>query len=390
MENGIHQEGRLTGDTGVFADASSDDPSKRRQGAEAAMPGVANNLLVERGEVRDLNAQKSAVGTLQGDECHPHDTADPNSAAGVREAPGCLPQPGLDPAPSTRSPFFLSLFTACDIWTDRVGSDHAPVWVQMSVPHPWRPPADPPPLCTRHTFKGGKQSKLQQWLTHRPSVSKSNGDLEPRGEGQLQSIEGNMSVPSGIRAQTYSSQGIGKAKGSQAKGGSIQGTLMRFMSRQPTSQGDPASQGPGSSSRGTRPREDAQGLTEATEFWPSPGDALAVPQLERMKSDASGQSHAAGATETALKAKEAADPRDVRAAWGRIQAAMQPPRCKGHHEPCVIRTVKKKGENLGRQFYVCNRPDGPPPVGRCDFFMWANNRTVKGQTTGQVKKARLA
>jgi hypothetical protein len=52
---------------------------------------------------------------------------------------------------------------------------------------------------------------------------------------------------------------------------------------------------------------------------------------------------------------------------------MAPPRCKGHNEPCVIRTVKKKGPNQGRQFYVCVRADGPPPVGRCDHFQWATS-----------------
>ena len=65
-------------------------------------------------------------------------------------------------------------------------------------------------------------------------------------------------------------------------------------------------------------------------------------------------------------------------AWQRISNMMAPPKCKGHQEPCVVRTVKKKGENNGRQFYVCARPDGPPPVGRCDFFLWASQRAVKG------------
>eukprot|EP00879_Flechtneria_rotunda_P023622 GHRR01024993.1.p1 GENE.GHRR01024993.1~~GHRR01024993.1.p1 ORF type:complete len:629 (+),score=275.46 GHRR01024993.1:393-2279(+) len=66
------------------------------------------------------------------------------------------------------------------------------------------------------------------------------------------------------------------------------------------------------------------------------------------------------------------------AAWQRISRAMQPPVCKEHGEPCVIRTVKKRGVNNGRQFYVCARADGLPPVGRCDFFQWANDRKIKG------------
>jgi AP endonuclease-2 len=58
---------------------------------------------------------------------------------------------------------------------------------------------------------------------------------------------------------------------------------------------------------------------------------------------------------------------------------MKAPCCTGHREPCVIRTVKKKGPNQGRQFYVCARPEGSPPVGRCDHFQWSNGaRKFKG------------
>lgn len=47
-----------------------------------------------------------------------------------------------------------------------------------------------------------------------------------------------------------------------------------------------------------------------------------------------------------------------------------PPRCQ-HGEPAVARKV---GENHGREFYACRRPVGPPPHGRCDFFLWAVTR----------------
>jgi len=50
----------------------------------------------------------------------------------------------------------------------------------------------------------------------------------------------------------------------------------------------------------------------------------------------------------------------------------QPPLCKSHNEPCVLRTVKKAGPNLGRQFFVCARPQGHAsnPQARCNFFTW--------------------
>lgn len=50
------------------------------------------------------------------------------------------------------------------------------------------------------------------------------------------------------------------------------------------------------------------------------------------------------------------------------------PLCKGHGEQCVLRTVKKPGPNLGRQFFVCPRPEGhsSDPNARCNFFQWVN------------------
>ncbi|XP_051789940.1 DNA-(apurinic or apyrimidinic site) lyase 2 isoform X2 [Erpetoichthys calabaricus] len=49
-----------------------------------------------------------------------------------------------------------------------------------------------------------------------------------------------------------------------------------------------------------------------------------------------------------------------------------PPSCKIHGEPCVLRTVKKAGPNLGKKFFVCARPQGhnSNPEARCNFFLW--------------------
>lgn len=55
-----------------------------------------------------------------------------------------------------------------------------------------------------------------------------------------------------------------------------------------------------------------------------------------------------------------------------LRGPPQPPLCKSHSEPCVLRTVKKAGPNLGRQFFVCARPQGHAsnPQARCNFFTW--------------------
>ncbi|XP_060081364.1 DNA-(apurinic or apyrimidinic site) endonuclease 2-like isoform X1 [Ylistrum balloti] len=52
------------------------------------------------------------------------------------------------------------------------------------------------------------------------------------------------------------------------------------------------------------------------------------------------------------------------------------PLCKGHKEPCLLRTVKKEGPNKGKQFFVCCRAEGlsSNPEARCDFFKWVDNK----------------
>ncbi|XP_002964512.2 DNA-(apurinic or apyrimidinic site) lyase 2 [Selaginella moellendorffii] len=69
------------------------------------------------------------------------------------------------------------------------------------------------------------------------------------------------------------------------------------------------------------------------------------------------------------------------AGWERLKSLMSRnlPLCKGHGEPCVVRTVKKAGPNLGRGFYVCARAKGPAsnPEARCDHFQWSSSRTRK-------------
>ncbi|XP_076469569.1 DNA-(apurinic or apyrimidinic site) endonuclease 2-like isoform X2 [Babylonia areolata] len=50
----------------------------------------------------------------------------------------------------------------------------------------------------------------------------------------------------------------------------------------------------------------------------------------------------------------------------------RPPLCRGHGEPCVLRTVKKAGPTRGKQFYVCARPQGHSSnkEARCNHFQW--------------------
>ncbi|XP_010951627.2 endonuclease 8-like 3 isoform X1 [Camelus bactrianus] len=44
------------------------------------------------------------------------------------------------------------------------------------------------------------------------------------------------------------------------------------------------------------------------------------------------------------------------------------PRCHGHGRPCILRVVRKDGENKGRHFYACPLPR----EAQCGFFEWAD------------------
>ncbi|KAI9480979.1 MAG: Endonuclease/exonuclease/phosphatase [Benjaminiella poitrasii] len=68
-------------------------------------------------------------------------------------------------------------------------------------------------------------------------------------------------------------------------------------------------------------------------------------------------------------------------AWSSIFKPREIPKCKFHNEPCVERTVTKKGPNLGRIFYVCSKPVGPQDGSKeeysCNFFLWKQQQSSK-------------
>ena len=91
------------------------------------------------------------------------------------------------------------------------------------------------------------------------------------------------------------------------------------------------------------------------------------------------QLHHVETTETMImmteEAKIEVEERRLKAAsaWKSVMKAPPvAPLCKGHNEPSVLRTVKKKGPNLNRKFWCCARGEGraDDPNARCDFFKW--------------------
>ncbi|KAI6010944.1 Endonuclease/exonuclease/phosphatase [Pisolithus orientalis] len=75
-----------------------------------------------------------------------------------------------------------------------------------------------------------------------------------------------------------------------------------------------------------------------------------------------------------------------KAAWSKLMAPIEPPKCNVHGEPAKLYTVNKPGPNKGKTFYICSRPVGPgydkgrgerprdevDHRYRCNFFKWAS------------------
>lgn len=87
------------------------------------------------------------------------------------------------------------------------------------------------------------------------------------------------------------------------------------------------------------------------------------------------------------------DPIVSKESWSRLFAKPAAPRCESHREPCMRLQSKKKGFNLGREFWMCARPLGPSgnkergTQWRCTTFIWASDwQGANDGNRGEVAK----
>uniref|UniRef100_A0A6I8SN80 DNA-(apurinic or apyrimidinic site) endonuclease 2 n=1 Tax=Xenopus tropicalis TaxID=8364 RepID=A0A6I8SN80_XENTR len=216
------------------------------------------------------------------------------------------------------------------------GSDHCPVKAVMKC----RPIAANkcPPLCTKYLPEfAGRQQKLLQFLMKKENTS---------GNATEESSEllGSQSSAEGAEISTVRKRGSDKLNGTSRKKNKMgtnigQGSLLSFF------------------------KPDGQKLTVAPEHNPS--DVSICKKEDTMPKE----------YKTAPSAVKYNQPQA--AFWkSLLKGPPPPPNCKGHGEPCVLRTVKKAGPNCGRQFYVCARPEGHStnPQARCNFFLWLTKK----------------
>ncbi|XP_056130895.1 DNA-(apurinic or apyrimidinic site) lyase 2 [Lampris incognitus] len=289
-------------------------------------------------------------------------------------------------------------FLAADIMPEVEGSDHCPVWGELRCT--LLASSKLPSLCTCHLPEfAGKQQKLSRFLVKVDQKS-SKAELSDSLPGSQEAEERRENVnPLGVENQSVTKRtlavesAVPKAKKRKMIKSSSkpQGSLLAFFKPKPTNvvpaveslsshyekvpgldavtsqsfqTGHPTGQDVSDKARDT---EGTAGLCST-----SPALPLVTAREERgQKTQTDAQCLSSGPTVGPAGPKKGAS----LLFWKSVlHGPPQPPLCKVHKEPCVLRTVKKEGPNLGRQFFVCCRPQGHAsnPEARCNFFAWVD------------------
>ncbi|XP_059994088.1 DNA-(apurinic or apyrimidinic site) endonuclease 2 isoform X2 [Lagenorhynchus albirostris] len=226
----------------------------------------------------------------------------------------------------------MDTFQASFLLPEVMGSDHCPVGAVLSVSSV--PAKQCPPLCTRFLPEfAGTQLKILRFLVR----------LEQDPVFRQSALQLSNQTPVQMR-QNKARVRSTRSRPSQAGSSRGQKNLMSYF--QPSS---------------SRPQASSN---------------LELPSLGTLMTPKTSEEDVmANVVEGRAKASEAKDEKEVRTSfWKSLLGGPLPmPLCGGHREPCVMRTVKKPGPNLGRHFYMCARPQGPPtdPSSRCSFFLWS-------------------
>lgn len=273
-------------------------------------------------------------------------------------------------------------FVAADIMPEVEGSDHCPVWGQLSCT--WRPSSKAPPLCTCHLPEfAGKQQKLSRFLVkveqkwsgceQGDTLPGSQEDEEKR-ENLNPAVEQSLSVKK--RPPTSASLAPKGKKSKVAKTSSNpQGSLLSFF-RPKLSGVIPSTD----SATQTPEIDEVKTSKHCPPKAPTAEEPSVVDDSAQLTTDSSVQTEQTCAETNNANLKPsvgntAAKKGASSVFWKSVlRGPPPPPSCKVHREPCVLRTVKKEGPNMGKQFFVCCRPQGHAsnPDARCNFFVWVD------------------
>lgn len=244
--------------------------------------------------------------------------------------------------------FHSNFIEFCDIHPEIEGSDHCPVKAELKINI--KSSTKCPPCCTKYMPEfGGRQQKLSDFFTKKSPSKKFIDHFSPK----KQSVE--YARPADISKSSFSSKR--KAADDKNIKACKQSKLTFFMRSPPkiteTCAKNTAADSSSSLSKSSCPEIVSITDEKNTEKFPKKFENVSVTSSKTSKSTA-----ASVFWKSVLKGP------------GRS------PLCSGHKESSLLRTVKKEGPNLGRQFYVCCRPEGRKdnPEARCSFFQWKANK----------------
>ncbi|CAL1276777.1 unnamed protein product [Larinioides sclopetarius] len=222
----------------------------------------------------------------------------------------------------------LPLLESCEIMSDYYGSDHCPVSAVLKCDSISQENVQLPSICTRLWPEySGQQQKLQAFFQ------------------KTQNLADFLTKQNETNAQTVSR--VNKSSVKKNKQKSIT-SFFKSPSSVPT----------------TSALDDDEfeySLSGTSSIISSPSDMSSASKSQ----DSSGEN---GSGEILLSVKK-----NQSTAWKAMLAGPpKPPLCSGHQKECILRTVKKKGPNYGRNFFMCSYPSGHPsnPEANCNFFKW--------------------
>ncbi|KAJ8016775.1 hypothetical protein DPEC_G00010870 [Dallia pectoralis] len=290
--------------------------------------------------------------------------------------------------------FFTKQFMAADIMPEVEGSDHCPVWGHLRCQV--LSSSKPPPLCSRHLPEfAGRQQKLSHFLVKvdqdQPSsqtIRKTLPASQEAGETRENLNPKGTSTTTGKKRTLVVEPHVPKLKKIKTikTAPKPQGSLLAFFKPRCTpvdspviqcEKGQEGNQVPPSQALKAGPdvpiikslyTEDSQGVCMGNKVLAPGSNVDTVTSLNKGNSEA-------------LALDPSLDPvcpmkgASLGGFWKTVlRGPPPPPPCKAHGEPCVLRTVKKAGPNMGKQFFVCNRPQGHAsnPEARCNFFSWVD------------------
>ena len=261
-------------------------------------------------------------------------------------------------------------FVDCVIRADIDGSDHCPVVATLKAS--FQGASKPPALCTKYMPEfAGKQQKLKSYFvkhskqpqaSSQPVISLTNNSQEVKSSFKRSASFGDAKCKVNKRQKF----------GAKTKPSSQKTDLFNFFSR--------SSNSVSSDKEVTdQPvKDEAENLKVSEKSLTS--QAINKDSLSLESDNSSSGEQTASRMDEVTSRDETVTPKDCPhkrkaevALWKNILTGPRPPPlCSGHKEPCVLRTVKVKGPNRGKQFYCCARPEGHSsnPQARCNFFKW--------------------